>query len=284
MPVTYAFHHRRHSRVHHTIDSMLSYVKPRCFYPQVRASAESSISTLEPQPDRHGDIASHRRLAKPAFRKNNSFSSLIRRIVNTISAGLSPHLSESHAKLERRHVKSTAPLAASYGCTTVTVNRKCYDVPTLAWESGLRTVRNTSILLETERSNRCAIQFGEREVDGDMQPPSFTTIELGTGLEEILSQFNIDDSEGGKATGVLYATRATNNVQLIPESTTSSIARAHDGSLAEQFWRRRTASRSHRVDGYFLHGEVASRSSRRAALSPYRRECRPIRRVAEFTR
>jgi hypothetical protein len=40
------------------------------------------------------------------------------------------------------------------------------------------------------------IQFGECEQDADVQPPPYTRTGSGTGLEEPLSQLNIDRREG----------------------------------------------------------------------------------------
>jgi hypothetical protein len=63
----------------------------------------------------------------------------------------------------------------------------------------------------------------------------------------------------------------------IPEFIVLS-AHPREGSLAEQFWRRK-ASRSHRVDEFALYGDVTCTKRKPArTFSPYNREKRPDRR------
>jgi hypothetical protein len=75
------------------------------------------------------------------------------------------------AELERHRFARPSP---SYGCATIMVNQEACDVPTLAHESGRRIVCHASIILDTECSNHSMFQFGERNMDDDLQPPPYT--------------------------------------------------------------------------------------------------------------
>jgi hypothetical protein len=152
MPAVDASRRNRYSRV---CPSVLSHIRPRSFYSQPRAMAEPSIPTGNFLPDWYPDNACHRGLEQPAIRENNAFCSIIRRVVDGISAGISLHdfhrkpAARRRAELERRYVMS----AASYGCTTITINREYYNVPTLARESRRQIVRNASVVFKNEISN-----------------------------------------------------------------------------------------------------------------------------------
>jgi hypothetical protein len=112
-------------------------------------------------------------------RKNETFFSIIHRITNKISASISMHDLDSRiearqrTKLERPHTMPTI----SYGRTTIWVNDELYDMPTLAYESGLQPVCNASRPLESDNSDLYMIQFGRKcEPEDDIQPPPYTTI------------------------------------------------------------------------------------------------------------
>jgi len=137
-------------RNHWSIDAMLSPIWPRRFCSQCRNMDKILPSLLAHLPDCcHNNFANIHSPAQPFPRENNSFRSIFRHVVHGISTGaftLAPKSKDKarqHAK--RCHVTLGAP--SRYGCTTIMVNQQCYDIPTLAHDSGLRMVRKQSLSL-----------------------------------------------------------------------------------------------------------------------------------------